>query len=197
MKIFSAALVSVLFLGVFCSAQDNSRSLADSNSEGSVAAAARANRQPKIDPQKEADIRRLLSVLGSQVAATQMMGDMEKSIKPLLTSSLPPGEYRDRLVQLFFEKFESKLDINVMVDLSIPVYDKYLSDADIRGMIDFYSTPLGKRMVQVLPQLMRECAERGRTWGEGVGRESMIEVLQEHPEIQQAMQATKKDTLPK
>jgi hypothetical protein len=126
-----------------------------------------------------------------------MMGDMEKSIKPLLTSSLPPGEYRDRLVQLFFEKFESKLDINVMVDLSIPVYDKYLSDADIRGMIDFYSTPLGKRMVQVLPQLMRECAERGRTWGEGVGRESMIEVLQEHPEIQQAMQATKKDTLPK
>jgi hypothetical protein len=196
MKIFSAALVSVLFLGVFCAAQDAS-SATESNSDQSVAAAARANKQPKIDPQKEADIRHLFDVMGSRVAATQLMGDMEKSIKPLLTSSLPPGEYRDRLVQLFFEKFESKLDINVMVDLSIPVYDKYLSDADIRGMIDFYSTPLGKRMVQVLPQLMRECAERGRTWGEGVGRESMIEVLQEHTEIQQAMQATKKDTLPK
>jgi hypothetical protein len=125
------------------------------------------------------------------------MGDMEKSIKPLLTSSLPAGEYRDRLVQLFFEKFQSKLDINVIVELAIPVYDKYLSDADIRGMIDFYSTPLGQRVVKVLPQIMSESGERGRTWGQGIGRESMIEVLQEHPEIQQAIQASKKDTLPK
>jgi uncharacterized protein DUF2059 len=197
MKALSAALVSVILLGVFCSAQDASSPATDSNSDQSVAAAARANKQPKIDPQKEADIRRLLNVMGSRVAATQLMGDMEKSIKPLLTSSLPPGEYRDRLVQLFFEKFQSKLDPEMMVDLAIPVYDKYLSDADVRGMIEFYSTPLGKKMVQVLPQLMSECGENGRKWGEGIGRESMIEVLQEHPDLQQAMQAPTKGTLPK
>jgi hypothetical protein len=196
MKAFGTALVSVFLLGVFCSAQDASPA-ADTEPIQSLADAARANRHPKIDPQKEADIRRLLDLMGSRVAATQMMGDMEKSIKPLLTSSLPPGEYRDRLVQLFFEKFQSKLDPEVMVDLAIPVYDKYLSDADLKGMIEFYSTPLGKKMVQLLPQLMSECGERGRKWGEGVGRESMIEVLQEHPDLQQAMQASKKDTLPK
>ena len=197
MKIFSAALASILLLGTFCSAQDSSSPGSESNSDQSVAAAARANKQPKIDPQKEADIRHLFDVMGSRVAATQLMGDMEKNIKPLLTSSLPPGEYRDRLVQLFFEKFQSKLDMNVMLDLAIPVYDKYLSDSDIRGMIDFYSTPLGQRIIKVLPQIMSESGEKGRTWGQGIGRESMIEVLQEHPELQQAMQATKKDTLPK
>jgi hypothetical protein len=197
MKAFGAVLVSVILLGVFCSAQDASSPATDSNSDQSVAAAARANKQPKIDPQKEADIRRLLDVMGSRVAATQLMGDMEKNIKPLLTSSLPPGEYRDRLVQLFFEKFQSKLDPEMIVDLAIPVYDKYLSDADVRGMIEFYSTPLGKKMVQLLPQVMSECGERGRKWGEGIGRESMIEVLQEHPDLQQAMQASTKSTLPR
>ena len=191
MKVFSAALVSVLCLGAFCVAQDSSSSATDSSSEQSVAAAARANRQPKIDSQKEADIRRLLDVMDSRAAATQLMGDLEKSIKPLLTSSLPPGEYRDRLVELFFEKFHSKLNSEVMVDLAMPVYDKYLSDADIRGMIEFYSTPLGKKIVQVLPQLMSECTERGRKWGEGIGRDSMIEVLQEHPELRKAIEASK------
>ena len=91
----------------------------------------------------------------------------------------------------FFEKFHSKLNPEVMVDLAMPVYDKYLSDADIRGMIEFYSTPLGKKIVQVLPQLMSECTERGRKWGEGIGRDSMIEVLQEHPELRKAIEASK------
>jgi hypothetical protein len=196
MKVFGAALVSVLFLGVFSVAQDASSPAIDSNSEQSVAAAARANRQPKIDPAKEADIRRLLDVMGSRAAATQMMGDMEKNIRPLLTSSLPPGDYRERLIDLFFKKFQTKLDPEVMVDLAIPVYDKYLSDADVKGMIEFYSTPLGKKVVQVIPQLMSESGERGRQWGERIGRESMVEVLQEHPELQQAMQASKKSALP-
>ena len=196
MKAFGAALVSVLFLGVLCIAQEASSPATDSNSEQSVAAAARANRQPKIDPQKEADIRRLLEVMGTQAAMTQVMADMEKNIKPLLTSSFPAGEYRDRLIQLFFEKFHSKVDPQEMLGLAIPVYDKYLSDADIKGLIEFYSGPLGQKMVRILPQLMSESGERGRQWGERIGRESMIEVLQEHPDLQQAMQASKKSTLP-
>lgn len=197
MKAVGAALVSLFLLGIFCSAQDASSSTTDSDSGQSVAAAARANKQSKVDPQKEADIRRLLDIMGARVTATQMMGDMEKSIKPLLTSSLPAGEYRDKLIDLFFKKFHSKLDPEVLADLAIPVYDKYLSDADVRGMIEFYSTPLGKKMVQVLPQLVSECSEKGREWGEKVGQESMMEVLQEHPELQQAAQAAQKNALPK
>jgi hypothetical protein len=44
---------------------------------------------------------------------------------------------------------------------------------------------------------MTESGEKGRQWGEKIGRESMIEVLQEHPDLQEALQARKKDTLPK
>jgi hypothetical protein len=52
-------------------------------------------------------------------------------------------------------------------------------------------------MVQILPQVMSESGERGRKWGERIGRESMIEVLQEHPDLQQALQASQKSALPK
>jgi hypothetical protein len=90
MKAFGAALVSVFLLGVFCSAQDASAPATDSNSDQSVAAAARANKQSKIDPQKEADIRRLLQLMGAERAMTQAMANMETNIKPLLTSSFPP-----------------------------------------------------------------------------------------------------------
>ena len=197
MKPFSAALVSLFLLGVFCSAQDASSPATDSNSDQSVAAAARANKQPKIDPQKEADIRRLLQIMGSERTMTQVMANMEASMRPLLTSSLPAGEYRERLIQLFFDKFHSKIDPQELVGLAIPVYDKYLSDADVNGLIKFYSTPLGQKVITVLPNIVTESGEKGRDWGQKIGRESMIEVLQEHPDLQEALQARKKDTLPK
>jgi hypothetical protein len=196
MKTIAAALVSVLFLGAFCVAQDASPAT-DSDSDQSVAAAARANRQPKVDPQKEADIRQLLQIMGTERTMTQVMADMETNIRPLLTRSIPAGEYRERLIELFFEKFHSKIDVQELIGLAIPVYDKYLSDSDIKGLIAFYSTPLGQKVVNVLPNIMSESGEKGRQWGERVGRESMIEVLQEHPDLQQAIQAQKKDMLPK
>ena len=197
MKAFSAALVIVFLLGVFCSAQDASSPATGSDSDQSVAAAARANKQSKIDPQKEADIRRLLQLMGAERAMTQAMANMETNIRPLLTSSFPAGEYRDRLIQLFFDKFHSKIDPQELIGLAMPVYDKYLSDADVKGLIDFYSTPLGEKVINVLPDIVAESGERGRQWGEKIGRESMIEVLQEHPEMKEALQARKKDTLPK
>jgi hypothetical protein len=197
MKAFGTALVSVFLLGVLCSAQDAPSPVTEPNSDQSVADAARANKQSKIDPQKEADIRRLLQVMGAERAMTQAMANMETNIRPLITSSFPAGEYRDRLIQLFFEKFHSKIDLQELVGLAMPVYDKYLSDTDIKGLIEFYSTPLGQKVINVLPNIMTESGEKGRQWGERIGRESMIEVLQEHPDLQEALQARKKDTLPK
>jgi len=46
-------------------------------------------------------------------------------------------------------------------------------------------------MIKSLPPIMSESGERGRQWGEKIGRDSMIEVLQEHPELRKAIEASK------
>ncbi len=150
----------------------------------------------KIDQGKGADIRRLLDIGGTKASMSQAMAGMEQSIRPLLANSFPPGEYRDKLIDLFFEKFHSKADPQQMLDLAVPIYDKYLSDEEVKGLIEFYSTPLGQKAVNVLPKMMSECGEAGRKWGEGIGRESMMDVLSEHPELEKAMQDAKKATQP-
>jgi hypothetical protein len=188
MKAYVAAFVSVLLLGAICAAQDASLSDTDRSSSQTVADADRAQRQPKIDPAKEADIRRLLDVAGSRAMAMQMMAEMEKNIRPLLTNSFPAGEYREKLIDLFFEKFHSKLDSEKLLDLAIPVYDKYLSDEDVKGLIQFYSSPLGQKAINTLPKLVSECTQAGQKMGEQLGRESMMEVLSEHPELKKALE---------
>ena len=146
----------------------------------------------KFDPAKEADIRRLLEVTGAKGLAIQTMGEMSQSLKPLLTNSLPPGEYREKLVDLFFEKFMAKASSASLLDLAIPEYDKDFTREEIQGLIQFYQTPLGKKAITVLPQLMGDLQKKGRKWGEDLGRQSMIEVLAEHPEFQQQIAEARK-----
>src|ERR1700680_3907144 len=154
--------------------------------------------QSKIDPAKEADIRRLLDLAGTKTAITQIMEGMEKNIRPIVTNSLPPGDYRAKLVDLFFEKFQahSKTEIPQLVDSAVPLYDKYFSREDIKGLIQFYETPLGQKALGVLPKLSMEMQGEGMKLGEKLGRQSMLEVLSEHPELQKALEEAQKGAQP-
>jgi uncharacterized protein len=142
-----------------------------------------------IAPAKEADIRRLLEVTGAKSLMTEIMSSMEKNLKPMLTSSLPPGDYRGKLVDLFFEKFMTRVNVEIpkLLDAAVPVYDKYLSDDDIKGLIQFYQTPLGHKALGALPKITVEMQAQGQQVGEQIGRETMLQVLAEHPELAKAL----------
>jgi uncharacterized protein len=150
----------------------------------------------KIDPEKEADIRQLMDVAGTKAMAQQVMDATEKTLKPLMMNSLPPGDYREKLVDQFFQKFHSKADIQHLLDMVVPIYDKYLSDEEIKGLINFYKTPLGQKTLSVLPKLMGEMQAQGRDWGQNLGRESMQEVLAENPDLAKALQDAAKAARP-
>jgi hypothetical protein len=113
-------------------------------------------------------------------------------MRSLISDSLPAGDYREKLVDLFFEKFHSKRDAKQLAGLIIPIYDKYYSDDEIKQLIQLYQTPLGQKMLSVLPKVAAESQAAGMKWGEQIGRDSMMEVLAEHPEMARAIQEAKR-----
>ena len=159
-----------------------------------VASSSPSPGQTKAQPPKEADIRRLLELTGVKGLGTQMMNEMMETIKPVLANSLPPGDYREKLIDLFVEKFRTKVDAQQLVELAIPIYDKHFSDDEIKGLIQFYQTPLGQKMIRALPMVTGELQREGKRWGEGLGRDSMREVLAEHPDLAQALEAAAKSS---
>jgi len=187
----SVVAVSILACSMVCVAQEPST--ADQDQSRSVVAAAKASRTViQSKDAKEADIRKLLELTHAGEMATQTMQAMEANIRPLMINAFPAGEYRDKLIELFFEKFHSKLDAQQMVDLAVPVYAKYYSDDEIKQLIQIYQTPLGQKMLASMPKLLAELQAAGEKHGEEVGRQSMLEVLDEHPEMQKALENAQK-----
>jgi TonB family protein len=153
----------------------------------------------KIDPSKEADIRRLLDLMGTAKLARQVMDLTEENLKPLLSESLPPGEYREKLIDLFFAKLHSKFAAQQFIDIVVPSYDKYFTDEEIKGLIQFYESPLGQKMASVQPELASESQKAGKQWAVVWAQESMRDVLLEHPDLAAALKSaelTNKATAP-
>ncbi len=72
-----------------------------------------------------------------------------------------------------------------MSEKVIPIYDRHLSHEEIRGLIQFYETPLGRRLVKVLPQIMQESMAAGEEWGTERILEVLREMAEEFPELRQ------------
>lgn len=182
MKVLTLLAVS-LFLGASALvAQDQVPAKADSPAAAPTATA-------KIDPAKAADIQRLMEVAGTRKMVDQMMASMQTTtLRPTLEKALPPGPYRARLIDLFFERLKAKMDSQQFIDMAAAAYDKYLTDEDIKALIAFYQTPLGQKTLTILPQMSAELQQEGFRVGEQAGRDAMTEVLAEHPDLARSMQ---------
>ena len=180
MKILTLLAVS-LFLGASAVvAQVQAPAKADSPAAPSTATA-------KIDPAKAADIQRLMEVAGTRKMLDQMWASMLTTIRPTLEHSLPPGPYRAKLIDLFFERLKTKIDTQQFIDMAAAAYDKYLTDDEIKALTAFYQTPIGQKTLTVLPQMTAELEQQGMRIGEQAGREAMTEVLAEHPDLARDM----------
>jgi hypothetical protein len=164
--------------------------------QDSATTSPKASPASKVDTAKEADIRRLLDLVGTRALLVQGFNEMSKDMKPALANSLPAGDYREKLIDLFLAKFMAKENMQQFLDLAVPVYDRNFSHEEIRSLIEFYQTPLGQKTISVLPKLTLELQEEGRKWGENLGRQSMMAVLSEHPELADALNAAQQASTP-
>lgn len=72
----------------------------------------------------------------------------------------------------------NKIAIDQIVDLIVPVYQKHLTEEDIRGVIAFYKTPVGKKFAEKTPVITQESMAAGQVWGKTIG-ENVVRKLRE------------------
>jgi TonB family protein len=136
-----------------------------------------------IDPQLRADILRMLDVTHSKENMADGGRRIFESMRPSLIASLPPTAHREQIADALSEKLLALLQSPETTDRVVAIYAKYLTDDDIKALIEFYRTPAGQHFNAALPQLMGEVNVMARHWAEdmsGIWRE----LCKEYPELE-------------
>ena len=124
-----------------------------------------------LTPAKRADILKLLEVTGAANMAQQFVSGISQNLFRNLKEARPdvPDRAFDvmnrELTALFAEKLQAP---DGLLDRTIPVYDKHFTHAEIRELLAFYRTAIGRKTIAVLPKVVGESMVLGEKWGESL-----------------------------
>lgn len=110
---------------------------------------------------------RLIRQLLAKVRVTdQALLAMEQQI-PAQRAANPrvPPEFWDRFLE------QARARRGELEEGYAALYDRHFSAAEIRELLAFYETPVGKRFLAVQPVLLREGIALGQEWGSRIGAE--------------------------
>lgn len=108
--------------------------------------------------EKAKDIRKLMDLSGAGINGVQVMETMLIQFK----QSVPgvPDE--------FWEGVKKEVSVEALVELIVPVYEKHFTHQEVKQLIAFYETPVGKKLSATLPVVTQEAMEAGGKWGEEI-----------------------------
>lgn len=145
-----------------------------------------------VDPQKEARIRELMDLTGARNLGQELIEAGMEQFRSSVQDSQPDNPRAKQFVDAFVARFQKHFDPNSLTDRIIPIYDKYLTNEDLKGLIDYYHSPLGQRMLKSLPELTRESQAAGFAMGQKAAQETMDELKAEFPEFTGAKEEEKR-----
>jgi hypothetical protein len=138
-----------------------------------------------IDPVKEADIRALLELVGARDLVQDSMTRAAEQYREKLLETVSSNQQGKIFVNAVITNYEKKFDVDAVTGQLISVYDKHYTDEEIKGLLQFYGSPLGQKVAAESPKIGREIQESiRRTAGKAV-RDALQEAKQDNPGVGQ------------
>jgi hypothetical protein len=122
-----------------------------------------------MDAEKRANIEALLKDTGMlanmsrmiDLLIPQIMGSLKKENLKI------PDAVWDEFTSMCAE--EMKRSLPELEEPVIAIYDANFSADEIKQLVVFYQSPIGRKIVIQLPQLMQQSVAMGQSWGQQAG----------------------------
>jgi hypothetical protein len=139
-----------------------------------------------IDPGKEADIRSLMELVGAHDLVQDGENNAIEQSREKLLASLPNNDKGQAFVNAFAASYQKKFDVDQVTEQLVAIYDKHYTDDEIKGLLQFYGSPLGQKVAAEMPKIGRETQAAVRAASAKAAKESLAEVKQQNPELGQS-----------
>lgn len=117
---------------------------------------------------KQGEIRRLIEVTGAHRALEKLASDMVRGLTPTIRAAFP--DTRADVFGLLLKEVERQYvrQSPDFIAALVPVYDRNFSRAEVREMLAFWDSDLGKKLRGLQMQLFQESAQAAQLWAQQV-----------------------------
>jgi len=118
--------------------------------------AAKTSVTKSIDPQKDSDIRSLLELIGARDMIQEAANNSTEQYRQKLISLAPNDDKAQDSVNSYLTVFQKQYDADAIADQLVAIYDKHYTDEEIKGMLQFFGSPLGQKVALEMPKISKE-----------------------------------------
>jgi len=179
----------VIYIGTFFVViQGSSQNSVNAAPQASASAPGMASAQSNanIDPLKEADIRSLMELPGARDMVADGANNAIEQAREKLLSTVPNNDKGQAFVNAFATSYEKRFDADQVTDELVSIYDKHFTDDEIKGLLQFYGSPLGQKVAMEMPKIGRETQAAVRAASGKAAREALAEAKRENPGVGQS-----------
>ena len=129
-----------------------------------------------INPEKEADLRSLLQYVGAKDQLQSVASESAAQYREKLGASVKnvADSKRQELITVASGSFEKNFDQQRAIQQIAAIYDKHFTDDEIKGLLDFYSSPLGQKFAAESPKINKEIQAVQTSAASSATRESLL-----------------------
>lgn len=150
--------VLLAMLSIACSKNVKEESKSSSTMDGTQKAVIES-KQSSNNAESNENLRKLVSLMQVEEQAKLNIDHAIASMRRFAPS----------ISAEFWQRFKKEADTSAYVDMAVEVYPKYLSDSDIKGLVAFYESKVGKKMVKVQSALSADTFTVMQQWGKEIG----------------------------
>ena len=176
------ALIAIYVITFIVATQGASENPVQSSPAEAVAAAA-----PKsTDLVKEAELRSLLELLGTRDQVRDTAASSAVQYRERLLNRAPKDEKGQALIRDFSTTYQKDFDSDRAMRQIAGIYDKYYTEDEIRYLLQFFESPVGRKFAAESPKIAREMLAVREEIASKAARDSMQDLQAQRPELQAA-----------
>lgn len=149
---------------------------------GASAAAVDASSATAVAPEMQEAVRRLMVLTDSIKLGEQMQDALLVQFREALSEKVEEKERFDDIMGAVDRGLKKHLSKEALEDLTIDIYARHATVADLKEFIKFYETPAGRRMTKAMPLIMKESIDAGMRLGNKATIDMLKELAPKYPE---------------
>ena len=110
---------------------------------------------------------------------------IEQSREKLL-STVANNDKSQAFVNAFSASYQKKFDAELVTNQLVGIYDEHFTEDEIKGLLQFYGSPLGQKVAAEMPKITRELQAATRAASTRAAKDALAEVKQQNPEVGQS-----------
>jgi uncharacterized protein len=143
-----------------------------------VAASVPGVAQQQPSPAAVASARELLALKGGDAVFNPIVNGVVETVKNVFVPTNPQlGKELNEVAAKLRKDYEPKRA--ELLNEVARVYAERFSEQELKALIDFYKSPLGRKMATDEPAIIDESLRRAQTWGDALSGEVMIRFREE------------------